>query len=192
MTTSPCPTITPRPTTTPTTATTAPAEMDHRPMNLIDLVGPPIPCHQLKTAKVTQVTNDHITIGYDEQHWSTTLGTSCRPLPYAVEVLEGDAGGGEEHGVQSFESAFQLPPDTPIESVDPLEDAGFHILTKILDQTFDWRPMTYCRGMGNARRWESEASSSSQSKGEVKALMQEVTSQRIELASYKTQMSLIV
>ncbi|BBH09179.1 hypothetical protein Prudu_021603 [Prunus dulcis] len=33
------------------------------------------------------------------------------------------------------ESASQLPPDTPIESVDPPQDAGFQILTETLDQT---------------------------------------------------------
>ncbi|XP_050109339.1 uncharacterized protein LOC126588309 [Malus sylvestris] len=53
------------------------------------------------------------------------------------------------------ESASQLPSDTPIESVDPPEDAGFHILIETLDQTFGRRPGTYCRGMGNARWRES-------------------------------------
>ncbi|KAB2616900.1 hypothetical protein D8674_012769 [Pyrus ussuriensis x Pyrus communis] len=31
------------------------------------------------------------------------------------------------------EFASQLPSDTLIESVDPLKDAGFHILTEMLD-----------------------------------------------------------
>ncbi|BBH05388.1 hypothetical protein Prudu_016757 [Prunus dulcis] len=31
------------------------------------------------------------------------------------------------------ESRSQLPPDTPIESVDPPQDAGFQILTEMLD-----------------------------------------------------------
>ncbi|CAL8084971.1 unnamed protein product [Prunus armeniaca] len=44
------------------------------------------------------------------------------------------------------QSASQLPPETPIESVDPPQDAGFQILT----QTLGRRPGTYCRGMGNA------------------------------------------
>ncbi|KAI5314574.1 hypothetical protein L3X38_043750 [Prunus dulcis] len=52
------------------------------------------------------------------------------------------------------ESASQLSPDTPIESVDPPQDAGFQILTETLDQTLGRRPGTYCRGMGNARRRE--------------------------------------
>ncbi|XP_070674691.1 uncharacterized protein [Malus domestica] len=36
-------TTTPRPTITPTTDATAPAEMDHRPVNPVDPVGTPIP-----------------------------------------------------------------------------------------------------------------------------------------------------
>ncbi|RXH83392.1 hypothetical protein DVH24_005645 [Malus domestica] len=36
-------TSSPNPTTTPTTAATAPAEMDHRPVNPVDLVSPPVP-----------------------------------------------------------------------------------------------------------------------------------------------------
>ncbi|BBG99236.1 hypothetical protein Prudu_008856 [Prunus dulcis] len=58
------------------------------------------------------------------------------------------------------ESASQLPPDTPIEYVDPPQDAGFQILTETLDQTLRRRPGTYCRGMGNARRREPRPRSS--------------------------------
>ncbi|TQE13176.1 hypothetical protein C1H46_001260 [Malus baccata] len=81
-------TSTPSPTTTPTTAATALAEMDHRPVNLVDPFGPPVPqmspsgsttdgstnkntpgpCRQLKTVKVTRVTNSRIPIAYDERH----------------------------------------------------------------------------------------------------------------------------
>ncbi|CAL8990533.1 unnamed protein product [Prunus brigantina] len=60
------------------------------------------------------------------------------------------------------ESASQLPPDTPLESVDPPHDAGFQILTETLDQTLGRRPGTYCRGMGNARRREPRPRSSTQ------------------------------
>ncbi|XP_050133251.1 uncharacterized protein LOC126609365 [Malus sylvestris] len=56
------------------------------------------------------------------------------------------------------ESTSQLPPDTPIESMDPFKDTGFHILTEMLDQTFSRRLGTYCQGMGNVRRQESGAS----------------------------------
>nr|XP_028959087.1 uncharacterized protein LOC114825033 [Malus domestica]XP_028964742.1 uncharacterized protein LOC114827256 [Malus domestica] len=66
--------------------------------------------------------------------------------------------------------ASHLPLDTPIKSVDPPEDVGFHIVTEMLDQTFDRRPGTYCRGMGNARRRETGASSFAQSKTKVTAL----------------------
>ncbi|KAB2629093.1 hypothetical protein D8674_033888 [Pyrus ussuriensis x Pyrus communis] len=83
-------TSTPSLTTTPTTVATAPAEMDHKPVNLAQALStslvallaisaqrthqhPPkkntwAPCRQLKTAKVTWVTNDRIPIGYDERH----------------------------------------------------------------------------------------------------------------------------
>ncbi|KAB2608339.1 hypothetical protein D8674_011507 [Pyrus ussuriensis x Pyrus communis] len=74
----------------------------------------------------------------------------------------------------------------------PPEDAGFHIVTETLEQTFGRKPRTYCRGIGNARRRESRASSSSQSKSQVTALTQEVTGLRSELASYKSQMSMLV
>ncbi|TQD81284.1 hypothetical protein C1H46_033166 [Malus baccata] len=46
------------------------------------------------------------------------------------------------------EFASQLPPETPLEFVDPLEDAGFQILTEIFDQTLGRRLGTYCRGWG--------------------------------------------
>ncbi|CAL2265913.1 unnamed protein product [Prunus armeniaca] len=58
------------------------------------------------------------------------------------------------------ESASQLSPDTPLESVDPPQDAGFQILTKTLDQNLRRRPGTYCRGMGNARWREPRPRSS--------------------------------
>ncbi|BBH09005.1 hypothetical protein Prudu_021387 [Prunus dulcis] len=61
--------------------------------------------------------------------------------------------GGEEP-VGSSGVRLQLPPETPIESVAPPQDAGFQILTETLDQTLGRRPGTYCRGMGNARRRE--------------------------------------
>ncbi|CAL9018522.1 unnamed protein product [Prunus brigantina] len=59
------------------------------------------------------------------------------------------------------ESASQLPPHTPLESVDPPQNARFQILTETLDQTLGRRPGTYCRGMGNARQREPRAPSSS-------------------------------
>nr|XP_028953385.1 uncharacterized protein LOC114822669 [Malus domestica] len=90
----------------------------------------------------------------------------------------------EKRHVMLQESASHLPSDMPIESVDPLEDAGFHIVIETLDQTFGRRPGIYC--------WETRASSSSQSKTKVAALMQKVAGLRSELASYKSQMSMLV
>ena len=49
------------------------------------------------------------------------------------------------------ESASQLPPKTPLESVDPPKNAGFQILTETLDQTLGQRLRTYCKGIRNAR-----------------------------------------
>ncbi|CAL8137293.1 unnamed protein product [Prunus armeniaca] len=86
------------------------------------------------------------------------------------------------------ESASQLPPDTPLGSVDPAQDAGFQTLTETLDQTLQRRPGTYCRGMGNARRREPVGPSSSQS-NQVTALTAEVAELKTQLASYSTQMA---
>ncbi|CAL2272024.1 unnamed protein product [Prunus armeniaca] len=72
------------------------------------------------------------------------------------------------------ESASQLPPETPIESVDPPQDAGFQILTDTLDQTLGKRPRTYCRGMGNARQREPRPRSSSQANSQVIVLSSRV------------------
>ncbi|CAL2257581.1 unnamed protein product [Prunus armeniaca] len=72
------------------------------------------------------------------------------------------------------ESASQLLPDTPIESVDPPQDAGFQILTETLDQTLGRRSGTYCRGMGNARQRERKPRSSLQSNSQVTTLIAKV------------------
>ncbi|KAB2617446.1 hypothetical protein D8674_013315 [Pyrus ussuriensis x Pyrus communis] len=303
---------TPSPTTTPTTVATAPVEKDHRPVNpasSTSLVALPVsarrthrcpalqtiskkntwgPCWQLKTAKVTRVTNSGIPIKYDERHRATQtaeqhsalahdIGHVVRifcPMPWkswkampeetkntmrnqlSVVLKEGCpkeledrqdswiclCGHFQETGyvkkakvnkinrkkktllhysgsrpfcyrmeawqkidvfadvyvqpgdelTESLHSASQLPSNTPIESVDPPKDAGFHIITETLDQTFDRRRGTYRRGMGNARRQESRASSSSQSKGQVTSLTQEVAGLKSELASYKSQMLILV
>ena len=82
------------------------------------------------------------------------------------------------------ESASQLPPDTPLESVHPPQDAGFQILMETLDQTLGRRPGTYCRGMGNARRREPIPRSSLQSN--------EVTALTATVAELKGQMSMIL
>ncbi|BBH07574.1 HXXXD-type acyl-transferase family protein, partial [Prunus dulcis] len=81
------------------------------------------------------------------------------------------------------ESASQLPPETPIESVAPPQDAGFQILTETLDQTLGRRPGTYCRGMGNARRREPRPRSSAQSNSQVTALTAHVASLENKLSA---------
>ncbi|RXH91499.1 hypothetical protein DVH24_020522 [Malus domestica] len=46
------------PTTTPTTAAIAPAEMDHRPVNSVDPVGPSVPyAHASSTSSVVLAVN---------------------------------------------------------------------------------------------------------------------------------------
>ncbi|BBH09429.1 Ankyrin repeat family protein [Prunus dulcis] len=261
------------------------------------------PCRQLKTAKVTRVTNSRISIGYDERHraaptaelhssLATTLATSCgthcpmqwkswRVMPDEVKAevrgqlstnynledldeesltyvnrlfaerykqayddpqvalqegcpkeLEGREDSWEwlcahfqapnlrmdarrreaskfpeidvfgdvlfdpgmswpspfirrcgEEPVVLQESASQLPPETPIESVAPPQDAGFHILTETLDQTLGRRPGTYCREMGNARRREPRPRSSAQSNSQVTALTAHVASLENKLSA---------
>ncbi|CAL2253829.1 unnamed protein product [Prunus armeniaca] len=83
------------------------------------------------------------------------------------------------------ESASQLPPETPIQSVDPPHDAGFQILTQTLDHTLGMRPGTYCRGMGNARQREPRPRSSSQANSQVTVLTSRV-------AELEGQMSVIL
>ncbi|CAL8999752.1 unnamed protein product [Prunus brigantina] len=198
------------------------------------------PCRQLKTAKVTRVTNSRISIGYDARHRATPTAelhsslahdvghivrTYCpmqwkswkvmpeemrtevlgqlskaakankgnrnkktllhhsgsRPFSYRMEARRW---GGSKFLVL-HESASQLPPETPLESVDPSQDVGFQILTETLDQTLGRRLGTYCRGMGNARRWKPVGPSSSQS-NQVTALTAEVAELKIQLASYST------
>ncbi|CAL9018036.1 unnamed protein product [Prunus brigantina] len=82
------------------------------------------------------------------------------------------------------QSASQLPPETPIESVDPPQDAGFQILTETLDQTLGRRPGTYCRGMGNARQREPRPRPAAQSS--------QVTALTVQVATLQSQMSVIL
>ena len=87
------------------------------------------------------------------------------------------------------EFASQLPPDTPLKSVDPSPDAGFQILTQTFDQTLGRRPGTYCRGMENAWRRKLGAPSSSQSNSQVIALTTKVAEFKTQLSSYITQIT---
>ncbi|CAN6694625.1 unnamed protein product [Malus baccata var. baccata] len=110
--------------------------------------------------------------------------SGSRPFSYRMEAWRKEGSKFPEIDVFVNEFTSQLPLDTPIKSVDPPEDVGFHILTETFNHTFGQTQGTYCQGMGNARWRESRASSSSQSKGEVMILTQKVTSMRSELASY--------
>ncbi|TQE05852.1 hypothetical protein C1H46_008535 [Malus baccata] len=152
--------------TTPIITATTLAEMDHRPVNSVDLVGHPVSQAQAS---------------------STSTGAGIIDFFGGVTFLEGDDRGDEEHDEQSIvyklqfgrhgqghvdleegclkeledrqdswvgfcghfqksgyvaimvekclsvlqESTSQLPSNTLIKSVDPLKDAGFHIVTEM-------------------------------------------------------------
>ncbi|KAB2614440.1 hypothetical protein D8674_042368 [Pyrus ussuriensis x Pyrus communis] len=148
------------------------------------------PCRQLKTAKVTRMTNDRIVIGYDERHWATPMveqhsalvqdighvswkamleevkNTMRNHLSWKNDlhqyfemfddlqvVLEEDSwvwlcDHFQEPGYMKKKTLFHHSGSRPFlykmvaqrKYADPLEDAGFHILTETLDQTFSWRP----------------------------------------------------
>ena len=80
------------------------------------------------------------------------------------------------------EATSQLPPKTSIEDATVPEDAGFQILTNVMDQNFGRRPGKVVRGMGKARVRETGASSSKSNTGEVSALKEEVTTLKGQLA----------
>ncbi|CAN6716536.1 unnamed protein product [Malus baccata var. baccata] len=130
-----------------------------------------------KKAKVNKINREKKTLLHN---------SGSRPFSYRMEVRRK---GSKFPEIDVFADVYVRPGD---ELTELFHVSNFLCIKETLDQTFDRRPWTYCRGMGNARRQESEASSSSQSKGEVTTLTQEVTGLRNELASYKTQMSLIV
>ncbi|TQD72508.1 hypothetical protein C1H46_041960 [Malus baccata] len=118
------------------------------------------------------MTNDHITIGYDEQHraalmpdqpstlvhdvghiiqtFCTMQSKSWRVMLEKVKAkvcnyLSALMVEKSQYVLQKF--ASQLSLDTRIEVVGPLDNAGFLILTETLDQTLDQRPGKYCKGM---------------------------------------------
>ncbi|KAB2627144.1 hypothetical protein D8674_020762 [Pyrus ussuriensis x Pyrus communis] len=86
------------------------------------------------------------------------------------------------------EATSQLPPETLIEDATIPEDAGFQILTNVMDQNFGLRPGKVVRGMGKARVRETGASSSRSNTGEVSALKEEVTTLKGQLAVQSEQM----
>ncbi|XP_048430867.1 uncharacterized protein LOC103960274 [Pyrus x bretschneideri] len=86
------------------------------------------------------------------------------------------------------EATSQLPPETSIEDATIPEDAGFQILTNVMDQNFGRRPGKVVRGMGKARVRETGASSSRSNTAEVSALKEEVTTLKGQLAVQSEQM----
>ncbi|KAB2632222.1 hypothetical protein D8674_028469 [Pyrus ussuriensis x Pyrus communis] len=86
------------------------------------------------------------------------------------------------------EATSQLPPETLIEDATIPEDAGFQILTNVMDQNFGRRPGKVVRDMGKARVRETGASSSRSNTGEVSALKEEVTTLKGQLAVQSEQM----
>ncbi|XP_048435943.1 uncharacterized protein LOC103937844 [Pyrus x bretschneideri] len=80
------------------------------------------------------------------------------------------------------EATSQLPPETSIEDVTVLEDAGFQILTNVMDQNFGRRHGKVVQCMGKARVRETGASSSRSNTGEVSVLKEEVTTLKGQLA----------
>nr|XP_028943587.1 uncharacterized protein LOC114819387 [Malus domestica] len=81
----------------------------------------------------------------------------------------------EKHTAVIQEATSQLPPETPIEDVTVPEDAGFQILTDVLDQNLGRRHGKVVRCMGKARVHETGASSSRSNTAEVDSLKEQVT-----------------
>ncbi|KAB2611367.1 hypothetical protein D8674_019399 [Pyrus ussuriensis x Pyrus communis] len=85
------------------------------------------------------------------------------------------------------EATSQLPPDTPIEDVMVPEDAGFQILTDVLDQNFSRRHGKVVRCMGKARLRETGASSSRSNTAEGKQMKEQIRAQGEQLHTYAGQ-----
>ncbi|RXH97439.1 hypothetical protein DVH24_007785 [Malus domestica] len=86
MTSTPSPTAAPSPTTIPTTAATAPAEMDHRPVNQVHSDGPPVPQAQASSTSSVALplsarrTHQHPhTVDQMSPSGSTTDASGTRP-----------------------------------------------------------------------------------------------------------------
>ncbi|CAN6710434.1 unnamed protein product [Malus baccata var. baccata] len=94
----------------------------------------------------------------------------------------------EKNTAVLHEAASQLPSKTPIEDVMVPEDAGFQIMTDVLNQKYGRRRGKVVRGMGKARIRETGASSSRSNTAEVDALKGEVMQLRSESAQMKVQL----
>ncbi|XP_070681704.1 uncharacterized protein [Malus domestica] len=106
-----------------------------------------------------------------------------------VYVRPGDANTEHLHRTAVIQEATsQLPPETPIEDVPVPEEAGFQILTDVLDQNLGRRHGKVVRGMGKARVREIGASSSRSNTAEVDSLKEQVTTLQGQLQVQGEQM----
>ncbi|KAB2626317.1 splicing factor 3B subunit 2-like [Pyrus ussuriensis x Pyrus communis] len=103
MTSTPGSTATPSLTTTPTTAATTPAEMDHRPVNPVDPVGPPVSQVQPSSTSSMALPIDVFADVYVRHGDELTESLHATMVEKSQSVFQ--------------ESASQLPLDTLIESV---------------------------------------------------------------------------
>ncbi|KAB2597476.1 hypothetical protein D8674_000396 [Pyrus ussuriensis x Pyrus communis] len=81
---------------------------------------------------------------------------------------------GNDLAEQLHEVASQLPLETLLKDMVPVEGAGFQIMKDTLDQTLGRRLGNVHLGLGNACHWDSPAFSSRQSIEEVESLTSEV------------------
>ncbi|TQE03345.1 hypothetical protein C1H46_011071 [Malus baccata] len=86
------------------------------------------------------------------------------------------------------EATSQFPPDTSIEDVTVPEDAGFQIVTDVMEQNFGRRHGKVVRCMGKVRVREMGASSSNSNTAEVDALKEQVTTLQGQLEIQGEQM----
>ncbi|KAM2609315.1 hypothetical protein TB1_037546 [Malus domestica] len=82
----------------------------------------------------------------------------------------------------------QFPPDTSIEDITVLEDAGFQIVTDVMEQNFGRRHGKVVRCMGKTRVRETGASSSNSNTAEVDALKEQGEQMKAQGEQMKEQM----
>ncbi|TQE00401.1 hypothetical protein C1H46_013974 [Malus baccata] len=205
------------------------------------------PCRQLKTAKVTQVTNGRITIRYNDQYQAAPTAEQHSALAHDIghviqtycpmqwkswkvmpdkmnynfddindnmlayvnrifterykqwksnmhqyfETFDDPQGGSKFLKIDVFGDVYVRPGDELVESLHAtMMEKRQLVLQESASQLPLKTPIEYVDPPEDQR--EPRASSSMQSKGEVTALTAEVAGLRTELASYKSQMSLIV
>ncbi|CAN6695055.1 unnamed protein product [Malus baccata var. baccata] len=88
----------------------------------------------------------------------------------------------EKHIIVLQEATSQLTPETPIGDVTVHKDAGFQILTDVLDQNFGRCHGKVVQCMGKVRVRETGASSSRSNTANVNALKEEMTTLKGHLA----------